>query len=281
MSTGNDTDFARALEGAAGSLVPGQVMHARMDATPHRFAYDVFSVLVDVDRLDELDRDVTGFAHNRFSLAAIHDRDHGTRDGTPLGAHVRKLMAEAGCPVDGGHVLLLCYPRILGFVFNPLAVYYAYDRDGALKGLVYEVRNTFGEMHAYVAPVLAGERSAAGIRQTRKKLFFVSPFLDMDMTYHFRMGVPGELIRVRIFETQDDKPALAATFAGTRAAMTGASLARLCLKLPFVTLKVIAAIHFEAARLWLRGAPFFFRGKPPAAASFADQPRTDHKDLAA
>ena len=277
------SDLDRALGGAGGALVPGSVMHARMGEPSHRFTYKVFNLLVDVDRLDELAARVPGFAHNRFALAAVHDRDHGARDGSPLGPHVRGLMAEAGRPVDDGRVLLLCYPRILGYVFNPLSVYYVYDGTGALAGLVYEVRNTFGEMHTYVAPIEPGECRAAGIRQTREKLFFVSPFIDMDMVYHFRMAPPAREVRVRILETADDKPLLAATFSGTRIPFTAGNLLRQCLRIPLLTFKVISAIHFEALRLWIKGAPFFFRSAPPEPASFAPRPTREHdsKDIAA
>ncbi len=276
------SDLAQALGGADGALVPGDVMHARMGTPSHRFSYKVFSLLVDVDRLDDLDARIPGFAHNRFALASVHDRDHGARDGSPIGPHIRDLMAKAGLPVPDGRVLLLCYPRILGYVFNPLAVYYVFDADGALAGLVYEVRNTFGEMHAYVAPILPGERRASGIRQTRRKLFFVSPFIDMDMVYHFRMAPPDKDIRVRILETANGEPLLAATFSGAQIPFTANNLMRQCLRIPLLTVKVISAIHFEALRLWIKGAPFFRRSAPPEPVSFvpgnAHEP--DSKDAA-
>ena len=151
------SDLAQALGEADGTLVPGDVMHARMGTPSHRFSYKVFSLLVDVDRLDDLDARIPGFAHNRFALASVHDRDHGARDGSPIGPHIRDLMARAGLPVPDGRVLLLCYPRILGYVFNPLSVWFCHRHDGRLGAVIYEVHNTFGDRHSYLVPV--GSRS--------------------------------------------------------------------------------------------------------------------------
>jgi DUF1365 family protein len=168
---------------------------------------------------------------NRFNLVSFFEADHGPRNGSPLRAHIDALLAPCGIDLGGGRVLLLCYPRILGYVFNPLSVYYAYDRGNALKAIVYEVRNTFGELHTYVAPVEAGTLNESGLRQERDKRFYVSPFLDMAMRYHFRLLPPGESVKVRILETDADGPILSATFSGRRADVTSATLARACLRL--------------------------------------------------
>jgi DUF1365 family protein len=246
----------------AASLYVGSVMHARLKPVGHRFAYRVASLLVDLDRLAEADRSSRLFSVGRFNLFSFEESDHGPRDGSPLRAHVDRLLAEHGLDRPA-RVLLLCYPRVLGFVFNPLSVYFALDPDGRTVALVYEVRNTFGGIHTYVAPVRPGEETPAGLRQSRTKVFHVSPFLPMDQRYDFRILPPGEAVRIRILETDRDGPTLSATFAGRRTAMTDGALARIFAAMPFHTLKVIAAIHYEAARLWLKGAPFF-GATPPA-----------------
>lgn len=251
----------------AASLYPGSVMHARLRTLPasrrtHRFQYRVLSLLIDLDRIDEADRLSPLFAVNRRAVFSFHERDHGPRDGTPLREHARRLAAADGIDLAGGRVQLLCYPRVLGFVFNPLSVYYCEDRDGRLVLLIYEVRNTFGDIHAYVCPVLPSQMSVGGIRQEQDKTFYVSPFMDMAMRYHFRMTPPAEDVKIRILETDSEGPLLAATFHGRRRPLSTRNLLRAFFAFPIVTLKIIAAIHFEAARLWLKGARITPRKNP-------------------
>ena len=263
------TPFTPPVEPA--TLYVGKVMHARMKPVAHRFTYDVFSLLLDIDRLEDAARASAVFSVGRFNLLSFSEADHGPRDGTPLRAHVDALLHEAGLDAPA-RVLLLCYPRILGFTFNPLSVYWCYDAAGALVALVYEVRNTFGEMHTYVAPIRDGEISEAGVRQARDKIFYVSPFMDMAMRYHFRLLPPGDRIGLRILETDAKGPMLAATFSGEREPFTTRALVAACARLPLMTLKVVAAIHFEALRLWIKGLRLRPRPTPPAPASFTPVP---------
>jgi DUF1365 family protein len=150
--------------------------------------------------------------------------------------------------------MLSGHRRLLGYTFNPLSVYFCYRADGELALLIYEVRDTFGELHAYVLPVNDGEISDAGVRQSQEKLFYVSPFIEMAMRYHFRVLPPADSIRLRILETDRDGPLLAATFNGRRRALNTGELLRSVFALPLVTLKIVAAIHWETLRLWLKGA---------------------------
>ncbi|MFO1148793.1 MAG: DUF1365 domain-containing protein [Alsobacter sp.] len=255
---------------AAASLYRGDVMHARMKPVPHRFTYSVFNLLIDLGRLDEASRCSRLFSVNRRNLLSFHEIDHGPRDGGSLLAHARGLFAEAGVDISGGRVLLLCYPRLLGLVFNPLSVYYAYGEDGALVGVIYEVRNTFGEHHSYVAPVEPGELSAAGLRQERAKLFYVSPFNGMAMRYLFRLRPPTDAISVRILETDGEGPLLAATFKGERKPLTTRELLAALGAVPLLTATVVAGIHWEALKLWLKGLRLVPRPAPPPAVSFGD-----------
>lgn len=238
----------------AAVLYRGDVMHARLKPVLHRFVYRVLNILIDLDRLAEADRQSRLFAVNRRGLFSFHERDHGPLDGTPLASYVRSVAADAGVDLDGGRILLLCYPRLMGYAFNPLSVYYGYDARGRLALLIYEVRNTFGEHHSYVCPVRPGEESVAGTRQTCAKRFYVSPFIGMDMRYHFRLSPPREDVKIRILETDAGGPLLSATFHGRKEPLTSPHLIAAFLALPFVTLKVMGGIHYEAARLWLKGA---------------------------
>ena len=239
---------------AAAALYFGEVMHARLKPMGHRFNYRVMSLLIDLDRLDAADRQSPLFGVNRAALYRFSESDHGARDGSGLRAHVQRCAAERGIDLTGGRVRLLCYPRLLGYTFNPLSVYFCTHAGGELALLIYEVRNTFGDIHAYVLPVMPGELSAAGVRQQQEKLFYVSPFIEMAMRYHFRVSPPGERVKLRILETDREGPLLAATFNGRRRSLTTMALLRSLFSLPLLTLKIVAAIHWEALRLWLKGA---------------------------
>ncbi|MGJ4888880.1 DUF1365 domain-containing protein [Bradyrhizobium sp. HKCCYLRH3099] len=260
----------------AAALYVGEVMHARMRPTTHRFQYRVMSLMIDLGRLEEADRQSPLFGVNRRALYSFHERDHGPRDGSSLLAYAQTCATAKGVDLTGGRVLLLCYPRLLGYVFNPLSVYFCYRGDGTLALMIYEVRNTFGEIKPYVLPVGAGEFTAAGLRQEQDKTFYVSPFIDMAMRYHFRVTPPGDIVRLRILETDSDGPLLAATFFGRRRELNSRSLLTAFASLPLVTLKIFAAIHWEALRLWAKGVRLVPRGEiPPLAVADSGLARND------
>jgi uncharacterized protein len=247
----------------AAALYIGDVMHARLKPVAHRFKYKVMSILLDLDRLDDADRCSALFGVNRPALYSFHEADHGDRDGTPLRGYAQRRAAECGIDLTGGRVALLCYPRLLGYGFNPLSVYFCHRDDGRLVLLIYEVRNTFGDIHAYALPVDAEEASTAGIRQQQRKSFYVSPFIDMAMWYRFRIAPPTDTVKLRILESDADGPLLAATFSGRRRALTTMALLWTLGALPLVTFKIIAAIHWQALRLWLKGARLVPRPQVP------------------
>jgi len=229
-------------------------MHARLKPMGHRFSYRVMSLLIDLDRLADADRLSPLFGVNRAALYSFHEVDHGKRDGSALRAYVQRCAAERGIDLTGGRVLLLCYPRLLGYTFNPLSVYFCYRADGELALLIYEVRNTLGDIHPYVLAVAPDDISDAGVRQQQDKLFYVSPFIEMAMRYHFRVRPPGARVQLRILEADREGPLLAATFNGSRRTLNTKGLLRAFFALPLVTIKIMAAIHWEALRLWLKGA---------------------------
>lgn len=240
-------------------LYPGRVMHARLCDTPHRFNYDVVSLLIDLDRLDEAGRLSPLFAVNKPGFVSFQEKDHGPGAARGLRAHVDALVAEAGLTTAPHRVTLLCYPRVLGYVFNPLSVYFAFGATGQVMALIYEVRNTFGDMHSYVIPVSAAHKTPAGIRQGCAKSFYVSPFMGMAQRYHFRVQLPAETSRLRILETDENGPSLSACFSGTRQALTTQTLMRCFAKRPWASLKVTLGIHLEALQLWFKGAKFHQR----------------------
>ncbi len=236
-------------------FVPGLVTHARHSPRTHRLRYGVFSLLVDLDELPALNKGLRFFGHNRRAVFSFHDADHGDLDGTPLRPWVERQLADAGIEATGGRIDVLCYPRILGYAFNPLTVFFCRDADGHLAGILYEVSNTFGERHTYVIPA-SGEGPRH--RHSCDKDFYVSPFMPMDCRYHFRIEEKEKRILVAINETICGKPVLYAAFAGERQELSAGALAKAFFLWPLMGLKVIGAIHYEALKLWLKGFTVFY-----------------------
>lgn len=238
---------------AAACLYRGTVMHARLRPVGHRFSYRVFALLLDIDRLDEAGRLTPLLSMGRFNLLSFHARDHGALGVRSLRAHVEGLLGARGIEVAGGRIRLLCYPRVLGVGFNPLCVYFCEDRGGRLAAVVHEVRNTFGERHAYVLPVRPGDLDGERLSQGADKAFYVSPFVPLAGRYRFRLRLPGERVAVHILEGDDAGPILAAGFRGERRPLSTREVLAACLAAPLLTWKVVAAIRYEALRLWAKG----------------------------
>ncbi len=244
----------------------GDVMHARLRPFRHRFAYRVFSILVDLDELPALDRRSRIFGYNRARLFSFDDADHGARDGSPTAGWVRAQLATADLGPAGARIYALCFPRILGYAFNPLTVYFAYAADGRLGAILYEVKNTFGEQHGYLIPVAASRASGAPVVQRAAKRFHVSPFIDMAATYRFRVDEPEDRLALLIREDTPAGELLVASQTARRVDWSDAALLRAFFRYPLLTVKIVGAIHWEALRLWLKGAGYRPRPAPPADA---------------
>lgn len=228
-------------------LYRGEVVHKRLNPLRHELRYRVFNLFADVDRLDEIARENRLFSYNRFNLFALMDRNHGAGDGTPIRDHAWRLMRAA----DGGdriaRIFMFCYPSVLGYVFNPLTVYYGYDAGDRLAVMIYEVNNTFGGRHSYVVPV--GDPPA----QQTDKAFFVSPFNAVEGRYDFHFSAPEEKMALGILLTVNETPILKAYVSGSRTELDDANLLACFASVPFLTYKVIAAIHLQALKLWWKG----------------------------
>ncbi len=235
-------------------LYRGDVMHMRLRPFGHRFAYGVFTLLLDIDRIEAVAAGLRLFSVDRFNVFAFRRRDHGPRDGGPLRPWVEARLAEAGLPDRPARILLLSIPRLFGHAFNPLSVFWCYGADGRLESVIYEVKNTFGDQHPYALAATPGPDGA--IRHDQPKEFFVSPFIGMDQTYRFTLRPPGARLSVRIKQGDAAGDTLIATQNGAAAPLTDAALARIALTAPWATLKIMAAIHWQALRLWLKGAKF-------------------------
>jgi uncharacterized protein len=256
------------------ALYFGTVMHQRLKPLSHRFSYRVYSLLIDLDALAEVGRMSALFSVDRFNLLSFRQSDHGDHSKHSLRSYVDRVLEEAGLKQKPHRVLLLCYPRVLGTVFNPLSVYFAYDEKDALVGMIYEVRNTFGERHSYVAPVKDGELHEAGLRQEKDKRFYVSPFNDLMQRYFFRVRPPTNDIAVRILQKDDTGPLLAATFHGQHHPLTNGAIFRAFMRIPFLTVTIVVGIHWEALKLWIKGMRLKPRPAPPPPLSFSDRRET-------
>jgi hypothetical protein len=243
------------------ALYSGTVMHRRWKPKQHLLRYRVFALLVDLDELPGLGRRLTLFSHNRFNLFSHMDRDFGPGDGTALRPWVTAHLAAAGLETGDLRISLLCYPRILGYAFNPLSVFFCRRaRDGALVALLYEVHNTFGERHCYLIPT---ESDQMPVRQACEKEFYVSPFIAMRATYRFQVLPPAERLAIVINEADAAGRLLDASFVARRLPLTDGKLLSLLARHPLMVLKVIGGIHWEALQLWLKGVGLVDRPPPP------------------
>lgn len=247
---------------SASALYLGAVVHARVRPVRHRLRYRMLNMLLDLDEVPELGRRLRLFGHNRRALFSFHDADHGDGSGAPLRGQVEALLRQAGMDPAGGRIRVLCMPRVLGMVFNPLTVYFCHRADGALQAMLYEVNNTFGQRHSYLIPVTGEVRGA--LRQRCDKCFYVSPFMDMGLTYAFRVTLPGETLSLGIDAQDAEGPLLFAAFSGRRRELSDGRLLAAFLGHPLLAGRVLGGIHWEALKLWWKGMRLHARPAPPA-----------------
>lgn len=238
-----------------------EVMHRRTRPKPYEFVYRVFNIVLDIDRIAETESRLRLFSHNRFNLFSFHDRDHGPRDGTGLRPWIEAQLTAAGMPGAAANVRLLCMPRVLGYGFDPLSVWYCSDADGVLRAVLYEVKNTFGDQHGYLMPVSEAETGPTD--HEFDKIFHVSPLIAMNARYRIRTVLPDGKLALSIRESDPDGEFLVATLTGDRRDMTDRALMRQFFRVPFMSFKIIAAIHWQAIRLMLRGVKYTARPEPP------------------
>ena len=235
------------------SIYNGTVIHKRFKPKKHFFRYSVFSLFIDLSELNQLDNSIKFFSFNKFNLISFFEKDHGDRDGSSLIEWVKKNLKENNISSENIKIKLLCYPRIFGYVFNPLSVFFIYNSKNKLISILYEVKNTFGEQHTYIFKV---EDDLNLFQHNCSKKFHVSPFIEMNCNYFFRILKPGEKISVIIDQYHTNEKILYASQDGKRVDFNSKELLKSYLKHPLMTFKIISAIHYEAFKLWTKGIKF-------------------------
>ena len=207
------------------SIYNGTVIHKRFKPKTHYFKYNVFSLLIDLSELDYLSKKIKFFSHNKFNLVSFYEKDNGNRDNSSLVSWVKKNLEDNNINSKNVRIKLLCYPRILGYVFNPLSVFYIYDNYEKLICILYEVKNTFGEQHTYIFKI---DNDQNLYQHNCVKKFHVSPFIEMNCEYFFKLLKPGEKISVIIDQYQTDEKILYASQDGKWADFTSNSFTFKC-----------------------------------------------------
>ena len=228
-------------------IYTGKVIHRRFKPKEHYFKYSVFSLLIDLDELEDIQNEISIFSYNKFNIISFFDKDHGERDSSSLKNWVYSNIKTLGIEEEV-KIKLLCYPRIFGYVFNPLSIFFVYDKSSKLIAILYEVKNTFGEQHTYVFKT----NDEKVIQNNCKKQFYVSPFIEMNCDYSFKILKPEEQLSVVINQSDEEGKLLFASQDGIAQEFNNKNLIISFLSHPLMSFKVIAAIHYEAFKLWIK-----------------------------
>ena len=229
-------------------IYTGKVIHKRFKPKEHYFKYNVFSLLIDLNELEEINKYIKFFSYNKFNIISFYDKDDGDRDGSSIKLWVKKNLRNIGIMTEDISIKLLCYPRIFGYVFNPLSTYFIYNKHSELISIFYEVKNTFGEQHTYIFKA----QDEKTVQNKCKKKFYVSPFIEMDCEYHFKTLNPREQLSVVINQNDKDGKLLFASQDGISKDFNNKNLIFSYLTHPLMTFKIIGAIHYEAFKLWAK-----------------------------
>ena len=231
-------------------IYDGQVVHKRFKPKVHFFKYKVFSLLIDLSEINKINDELKFFSYNKFNLLSFYDIDHGPRDGSSLVLWVKKNLIKNNIDTKKIKIKLLCYPRVLGYVFNPLSIFFVYDENSKLISILYEVKNTFGEQHTYIFKL---SKKNQLLEHKCKKKFHVSPFIEMECSYYFKILKPDNKLSVVINQNDHSGKLLFASQVGFKKELNSKNLMFSYISHPLMSFKIIGAIHFEALKLWLKG----------------------------
>lgn len=246
---------------ALASISLGKVMHARHMPRENRFSYAMFTLCLPLSALESIRVPMLGI--NCFNLLSFHEKDHGRRDGSSLKAWIGHILQSNGISEADGEVVLQAMPRLLCFVFNPVSFWYCHDRNGALRAVLCEVCNTFGERHNYLVAHADRRPIGADEELVAQKVFHVSPFFPVRGEYHFRFAAGAQHRVVSIDYWDEGKKVLSTRMAGEQISLTGANLGRALLRCPMLTFGVVARINWQALRLIWRRIPWLAKPQPP------------------
>ncbi|MFL9907695.1 DUF1365 domain-containing protein [Paraburkholderia sp. RL17-337-BIB-A] len=258
-------------------LLTGNVMHERLRPKHHRFTYPVFYVRCDLDRLASLDREWFGI--DRWRLLSLRRRDHGPRDGSDLATWMRAQLSAAGIEEADGRIWLQAFPRVFGYAFNPVSFWFCHDRDGHLRALLAEVRNTFGARHSYLLSAAGNAPITADTTLKCRKVLHVSPFCRVEGSYEFRVRETPNSAFVSIDYRDADGLLIRTALGGRLKPLTRSAALAALIRQPLLTVGVVARIHWQALRLAVKRAPFY--GKHPAPGRTADASTDASTDYAA
>ena len=240
-------------------LLLGHVMHKRVLPKENLFTYGIYYVVIPLDQ-----RHALPLAYNRFSALSFYDKDHA--EGQDLLIWIRSILNQYGLTQADGHIDIICMPRVLGYVFNPVSFWRCFDKEGQLRVVLCEVHNTFGQCHYYVCANPDGSSISPNHILTGKKLFHVSPFLKREGHYTFQFNFEKNNVLVKIyFYNEEEKLQLLTSLSGKMTSMTRNSLIKVFFAYPLVTLKAIFLIHWQALKLMVKGIPYIKKPKQELA----------------
>lgn len=246
---------------SAVSLYTCDVLHRRHFPQKYSFDYKVFSLLLDIDAYKD-DKSSAILSYDRFNIFSVYTKDHGPRDGSDWRAWIDSTLDQHYLSNAKHQVKLLCFPRVLGYAFNPISLWYCFGEDQKLYAVICEVSNTFGECHHYVLHN-DNQPYKEKVKANKKKNFHVSPFINMNAEYKFTIGIPDDKLQIIINEYQNDELMLTATQHGKQQKIDTPHLLGLFFRIPLMTFKIMWKIHWQAIKIWLRGGVYHKKPKPP------------------
>jgi DUF1365 family protein len=239
----------------------GNVMHARMRPRAHRFHYGVFYLRLPLSQFNNIR--CRFFSIDQWNLFSLHKKDHGAKDGSDLETWIRALLKKENLHQADGEIILQAFPRVLGYVFNPISFWFCHDKQGGLRAVLCEVRNTFGEHHNYLVAHADGRVIEKGSTLESKKIFHVSPFFDVVGDYRFSFSLHPDSQKISIDYHDTEGLLLATSVSGQSDSLNSKKLLYAFFCYPLMTVGVVARIHWQAFRLWLKGAGYRSKPAPP------------------